>query len=90
MRTNIYAYTEAHNPYPAFVSVNREDDGRVTMTVRERGHNGEKMATIDLADDLLDSMAVAFVDISNVTDEEADKAGAAIQRALDMAGKGGA
>lgn len=92
MRTNLYAHTEAHQPYPAFVSVNREDDGRVLMTVRERGHNGEKMATIELSDELLDAMSLAFIDVRNVPDEWADRAGVAIQQALDRAAaaKGGA
>ena len=83
MRTNLYAHTEAHHPYPAFVSVNREGDGRVLMTVRERGHNGEKMATIELSDEVLDAMSLAFIDVRNCPDELADRAGAAIQQALD-------
>ena len=83
MRTNLYAHTEAHHPSPAFVSVNREEDGRVLMTVRERGHNGEKMATIELSDELLDAMSLAFIDVRNVPDEWADRAGVAIQQALD-------
>lgn len=85
MRTNLYAHTEAHHPYPAYVSVNREEDGRVLMTVRERGHNGERMATIELSDELLDAMSLAFIDVRNVPDEWADRAGVAIQQALDRA-----
>lgn len=83
MQTNLYAHTEAHHPYPAFVSVNRQDDGRVLMTVRERGHNGERMATIELSDEVLDAMSLAFIDVRNVPDEYADRAGVAIQQALD-------
>lgn len=85
MRTNLYAHTEAHHPYPAYVSVNREEDGRVLMTVRERGHNGEKMATIELSDETLDGMALALMDMRNVPDAWADRAGVAIQQALDRA-----
>ena len=85
MRTNLYAYTEPQGSFPAYVSVNREEDGRVTMTVRERGHNGEKAATVELSDALLDSMALALMDVRNVPEAWADRAGAAIQRALDRA-----
>lgn len=85
MRTNLYAHTEAHHPYPAFVSVNREEDGRVTMTVRERGHNGEKMATIELTDEKLDEMSMAFLDVRNVPAGFDERASAAIQQALDRA-----
>jgi hypothetical protein len=85
MQTNLYAHTEAHHPYPAFVSVNRQQDGRIVMTVRERGHNGERMASIDLSDELLDAMSLAFMDVRNVPDDWADRAGAAIQQALDRA-----
>lgn len=85
MRTNLYAYTEPQGSFPAYVSVNREEDGRVTMTVRERGHNGERMATIELSDELLDAMSLAFIDVRNVPDEWADRAGVAIQQALDRA-----
>jgi hypothetical protein len=34
MAANIYAYTANKNPYPEFVSLNRHDDGRVSLTVR--------------------------------------------------------
>lgn len=85
MRTNLYAHTEAHHPYPAFVSVNREENGRVLMTVRERGHNGERMATIELSDETLDGMALALMDMRNVPEAWADRAGVAIKQALDRA-----
>jgi hypothetical protein len=92
MRTNLYAHTEAHHPYPAFVSVNREEDGRVTMTVRERGHNGEKMATIELTEERLDEMGMTFLDVRNVPPGFDERASAAIQQALDRyaSAKGGA
>ena len=47
MRTNLYAHTEAHHPYPAFVSVNREEDGRVLMTVRERDSMSQERVGLD-------------------------------------------
>lgn len=46
---NLFAHTEAFAPFPAYVTVNRETDGRLTLTVRERGHNGTKTATIEMS-----------------------------------------
>lgn len=83
MRTNLYAYTEPQGSFPAYVSVNREEDGRVTLTVRERGHSGDKAATIELSDETLDGMALALLDMRNVPEAWADRAGVAIQQALD-------
>lgn len=66
-RKNIAAFTEATNEsYPGFVSINREPDGRYVLTVRERGHGGEKMVTLelpiealyDLARDTLNNMRI--------------------------------
>jgi len=34
MPKNIFAYTAPGADYPEFLSINREDDGRVTVTVR--------------------------------------------------------
>lgn len=34
MHTNIFAYTGLAQSYPEFISVNRESDGQVTVTVR--------------------------------------------------------
>ena len=53
---NIAAFTEATNePYPAYLSINRNADGSViTVTARERGHNGEKQVTLEIPEaDLL-------------------------------------
>ncbi len=82
MRTNLYAYTEAHNQYPAYVSVNREEDGRLTMTVRERGHDGNKTATIELSEETLDAMSVAFLDVRQTPEEYAARASKAIDTAV--------
>lgn len=54
-RRNLAAFTEATNePYPAYASLNEEADGAVTLTVRERGHEGNKTATITLDRDQLE------------------------------------
>ena len=37
MRTNIFAYTPAGTANPAYISVNREDDDRLTVAVRSNG-----------------------------------------------------
>lgn len=34
MHSNIYAYTATQHPFPEYVSLNRESDGRITITVR--------------------------------------------------------
>lgn len=34
MRKNLFAYTEPGASYPGFISVNKEADGSVTITVR--------------------------------------------------------
>lgn len=49
-RTNLFAYTEPTSPvgqYVGYVSLNRETDGRVTLTVREPG-DGSRQAVITL------------------------------------------
>lgn len=35
MHKNLYAYTPNTSPYPEFVSLNCESDGRIVLTVRE-------------------------------------------------------
>lgn len=37
MRTNLFAWTDPDPSYPQFVSLNREEDGRTTLTVRSPG-----------------------------------------------------
>ena len=70
MRKNIHAYTEA-GCLPAYISVNTEDDGKHTVTVRGNGigastaeivMTGEQLA--ELAADVL----IAFTDKIVVTD----------------------
>ena len=60
-RKSITAYTEETTSYPAFVSINMEPDGMYSITVRERGHNGEKQATLQLHDADLLKLGIAIV-----------------------------
>lgn len=55
---NIHAYTENHNNYPAYVSVNRIEETKHTLTVRSRGHGGSQVGTIELSLDQMEQMAV--------------------------------
>lgn len=59
-RKNLFAYTELPsepNVFVGYLSLNREPDGRVTLTVRERG-DGNKHATIELPAEQVAKMAV--------------------------------
>ncbi len=49
-RTNLCAYTEKTptDGYPGFLSLNREADGSITLTVRSPGHGGTQVGTITL------------------------------------------
>lgn len=61
---NIFAHTEAtpEGGYPAYVSINRDDQGRHTITVRSRGNGGRDVATIEVPESVLARMAVALMD----------------------------
>jgi hypothetical protein len=51
---NIAAFTELDNvPYPGYVSINEQDDGRITLTARERGNGGQKVVVIEIPRDAL-------------------------------------
>lgn len=54
---NIYAYTESHQDYPAFVSLNDQADGTFTLTVRSRWNGAEGIGTIELAPAQLEALA---------------------------------
>jgi hypothetical protein len=41
MQTNIFAYTAPGGSYPDYLSINRQDDGRVTITVRSPAKQGK-------------------------------------------------
>ena len=62
-RKNIAAFTEViGESFPAFVSINRNEDGsRITLTARERGHNGEKQVTLEIPHDDLHQLAVGIL-----------------------------
>lgn len=49
-RTNLYVHTEPTptDGYPGYVSLNREPDDSVTLTVRSSGHGGTRAGTITL------------------------------------------
>lgn len=61
-RTNLAAYTEPTpaGGYPGYVSLNRESDGTVTLTVRSTGHGGSQVATITLPEAVMVSLAAAL------------------------------
>jgi hypothetical protein len=57
-RHNLYAYTEPTptDGYPGYVSLNREPDGSVSLTVRSPGHGGSEVACIKLPDTVLQKL----------------------------------
>ena len=61
-RTNLYAHTEATptDGYPGYVSLNREPDESVTLTVRSPGHGGNQVGTITLPADVAAALATAL------------------------------
>lgn len=62
MRTNIHAFTESRADYPAYVSINREESGVVTLTVRSRGNGGNSIGTIVLSPEQIEVMANDLID----------------------------
>ncbi|HMR10192.1 MAG TPA: hypothetical protein PKA88_30660 [Polyangiaceae bacterium] len=64
MTHNIFAHTEPTpaEGYPAYVSINRDDQGRHTITVRSRGNGGRDVATIEVSELVLARIAVALLD----------------------------
>lgn len=57
MQHNIHAYTEPGSDYPAYISINRDDAGRHTVTVRSRGDGGRNMAVIELSPEQLEQLS---------------------------------
>ena len=48
-RKHIASFTEqTKENFPAYVSINRENDGSYVITARERGHGGNKTVTITI------------------------------------------
>lgn len=58
MRKNIFAYTPAGNANPAYISVNREDDDRLTVAVRSNG--AQTASFIEMPRDELANLAAAI------------------------------
>lgn len=61
---NIFVHTEPtpEGGYPAYVSINRDDAGQHTITVRSRGNGGRDVATIEVSEAVLARLAVALMD----------------------------
>jgi hypothetical protein len=55
---NIFAHTEPCANWPGFISVNQNGDGSLSVTVREPGHGGMRIAKFDLPAEQLGAMAV--------------------------------
>lgn len=58
---NIFAHTEPTptEGFPAYVSINRDEQGRHTITVRSRGNEGRTVATIEVSPETLEALHVA-------------------------------
>ena len=61
MQHNIHAFTEQSNDYPAYISINRDETGKHTVTVRSRGDGGRNVATIELTPQQLEALATDVV-----------------------------
>lgn len=61
---NIFAHTEPtpEGGYPAFLSINRDNKGIHTITVRSRGNGGRDTATIEVFEAVLAKLAVTLMD----------------------------
>ena len=61
---NIFAYTEAtpDDGFPADLSINRDNNGRLFITVRSRGKEGREIARIEVTDAVLARLAVVLLD----------------------------
>jgi hypothetical protein len=72
-RRNIAAFTETNADatnisYPAYLSINREGNGTITVTVRERGNGGLKSVTITIPE--FDLHRIAGDIIANVENND--------------------
>lgn len=54
---NVFAHTDAGHDYPAFVSINKDDDGRYRVTVRSAGNNGTSLGEIHVSLETMERMA---------------------------------
>ena len=60
--TNLHAYTESGHDYPAYVSINRDEAGTHTITVRSRGDDGKNVGVIAVTREHLDAMVGDLLD----------------------------
>ena len=58
----IFAWTERTPPegYPAYVSINRDQQGRHTITVRSRGGDGHNVVTVEIPVEQLEALLCAL------------------------------
>lgn len=58
MNTNIFAWTEPtpDGGFPAYISINRDESGKHTITLRARGNAGRDVVTVEVTPQLLESM----------------------------------
>ena len=57
MLHNLYAHTEPGHEYPAYVSINRDEHGKHTITVRSRGDAGRNVGVMTLTPEQLELLA---------------------------------
>lgn len=79
----LFAWTEPNHQLPAYVNLTRQGDAW-KLSVRTRGQ--PYASVIELANAQVDSLALWLCRPELVSDEEADRAGQAIQRAILRAG----
>lgn len=75
---NIFAFTETnYQPsfYPGFISINKQNDGTLSVSVRERGNDTGKAALIDVSPETLEHLAAAIMAFFGA--QEADRTPAA-------------
>jgi tartrate dehydratase alpha subunit/fumarate hydratase class I-like protein len=63
MRKNYHAFTGITNPYPAYISVNQEEDFKISVTVR--GEGSETASTIYMTAEQAEQLATDMLDKLN-------------------------
>lgn len=63
MRKNIAAFTETNytGSYPAYISINREENNTISIIARERGHDGNKSVRMEISEEELLALAEAIL-----------------------------
>lgn len=54
---NLFAHTEPGQDYPAYLSINKDDDGRHRVSVRSSGNGGRDLGEIHVSPETLEHMA---------------------------------